>query len=141
MRQLVLGLALLMTTGCGPKVMKVTMLSDNNSGQTGFAELTDRGAKGITVMVETSAPDYRTANPDEEKQKAHIHRGNCGEVGEKVGFLNDLTALPGKPDRFGSTTELTTPTFAMFGSEEWIINVHDARDSGIYTSCGEIPRP
>ena len=59
-------------SACGPRELKVTMNSDNNSGQTGFAVLTDRGGKKMTVTVETSAPDYVDA-----PQNAHIHEGNC----------------------------------------------------------------
>ena len=129
-------LLLVVTAACGPRELRVTMNSDNNSGQTGFAVITDRGAKAITVTVETSTPDYQAP------QNAHIHKGNCGEVGEKVGYLLPLDSLADRPDRYGSTTkDLTTVTFAMLSAGEWIINVHDARDNGVYVSCGEIPRP
>lgn len=136
MRPIALGFLLLVATGCGPKVLKVTMNADNNSGQKGFAEITDRGAKGISVTVETNTPEYT-----EVPQNAHIHRGNCGEVGVVVNGLTPLTALPEKPGRFGSTTELEMLTFEGFKTDEWLINVHDARDGLIYVSCGEIPRP
>ena len=32
-------------------------------------------------------------------------------------------------------------SFTDLATGEWIINVHDARDTGIYVSCGEIPKP
>ncbi len=135
MRQIALGLLLLVATGCGPTVMKITMNADNNSGQKGFAEITDRGAKGISVTVETNTPEYT-----EVPQNAHIHTGNCGEVGEIVSGLTPLEALKEKPGRYGSTTELAT-LLATFKTGEWLINVHDPRDKLIYVSCGEIPRP
>lgn len=141
MRQIALGFLMLVATGCGPKVLKVTMNADNNSGQKGFAEITELGAKGVSVTIETNAPDFRADDPAMEQQKAHIHKGNCGEVGEKVGFLQPLHALADKPNRFGTTTDVEKPTFAMLGKGEWIINVHDARDDQIYVSCGEIPAP
>ena len=80
-------------------------------------------------------------DPAAEKQNVHIHKGNCGEVGDKVGFPDQLAPLPGQPDRFGSTSNIPLPTFAMLATGEWIVNVHDARDPLIYVSCGEIPRP
>jgi hypothetical protein len=32
-------------------------------------------------------------------------------------------------------------TFPLLSTGQWIINVHDSRDNGIYVSCGEIPNP
>lgn len=139
MRQIALGFFLLLATGCGPKVVKVTMNADNNSGQKGFAEITDLGAKGIRVLVETSSPEFHDPDPMLDIQKAHIHTGNCGEVGGKVGFLNPLKALADKPDRVGSTTDLDKFQFSALETGEWIINVHDERDDQIYVCCGEIP--
>jgi hypothetical protein len=88
----------------------------------------------MTVTVETNAPEV-------SPQNAHIHDGNCGEVGIIRAPLNKLEALPGKAGRVGSTTEVTAVNFTMLGTGEWIINAHDARDGAIYVSCGEIPRP
>jgi hypothetical protein len=129
-------LLLVVLSACGPRELKVTMNSDNNSGQTGFAVLTDRGGQKMTVTVETSAPDYA-----EKPQNAHIHEGNCGEVGIVHVGLTPLDALTDKPGRFGSTTSIDTMGFGDLATGSWIINVHDARDVGIYVSCGEIPRP
>lgn len=128
-------LAAVVVGGCGPKELRVTMNPDNNSGQAGFALLLDRGAGGITVTVETSAPDF--ASP----QQAHVHQGNCGEVGEIAAGLQPLSPLEGKPGRSGSTTEVTNLSFSSFAAGDWLINVHDARDKGVYVSCGEVPRP
>ena len=136
-------LAALATTACGPRELRVTMKSDNNSGQTGFAVVTDQGAKGITVVVETSAPE--NVGP----QYAHIHSGNCGEVGPIRANLLKLEALTAadKVGRAGSTSaevlllnETKLMTFAMVSTGEWIINVHDERDFQVYVSCGEIPK-
>ncbi len=136
MRQTALCFTLVMAaTGCGPRELHVTMNSDNNSGQSGFAVVTDRGTKGVSVLVETSAPEFAGA------QHAHIHLGDCGEVGMKRAFLTELDALPAKPNRYGSTTEVGGITFAMLHTGAWIINVHDVRDEGVYVCCGEIPNP
>ena len=129
-------LVVISASACGPRELKVTMNSDNNSGQTGFAVLTDLGGKKMTVTVETSAPDF-TDLP----QNAHIHEGNCGEVGAIHAPLTPLAPLADKPGRFGSTKTVETLGFTDLATGSWIINVHDARDGLIYVSCGEIPAP
>ncbi len=124
-----------MLVGCGPKELRVTMNSDNNSGQTGFAVLVDRGERGMTVTVETSAPDVVGA------QNAHIHEGNCGEVGIIRAPLQPIALLADKAGRVGSTTQVEGLTFKDFKTGEWIINLHDVRNNSVYVSCGEIPVP
>lgn len=136
MRPMLCVLLVMATAACGPRELRVTMNSDNNSGQTGFAVLIDRGNKGMTVTVETSAPDF-----DEKPQNAHIHEGDCGEVGVIRAALTPLDKLPARPDRYASTTEVGGVNFALLSTGQWIINVHDGRDNGIYVSCGEIPNP
>lgn len=126
---------LVAATACGPRELRVTMNADNNSEQAGFATLVDRGSKGMTVTVEVSSPDFQGP------QNAHIHDGNCGEVGVVHAALEQLVALPNKPGRVGSTTEVTNVTFATLKTGDWIINAHHARDNSLYVSCGEIPRP
>jgi len=98
-------LLLVVTSACGPRQLNVTMNPDNNSGQSGFAVITDRGSKGITVTVETNAPDVEGLQP------AHIHMGNCGEVGQIIGSLTPpgMNSLaPSKPGRYGLTADLPT---------------------------------
>ncbi len=143
MRSSLLAVLLVAGSACGPRELKVTLNSDNNSGQSGFAVITDLGGKqGIAVYVETSAPEYR------EPQLAHIHTGTCGEIGNQRGMLEALAASPENPDRFVSTTRpvpdlLTSQafTFDLLKEGEWAINVHDAREVPLYVSCGEIPHP
>ena len=134
MRPTLCVLLVMAATACGPRELHITMNSDNNSGQIGFAVLFDLGAK-MRVTIETRAPDFTSP------QHAHIHVGNCGEVGEKRGFLKDLIALDDKPGRVGSTTDLDSMTFKTLATGEWILNVHDARENDVYVSCGEIPTP
>ena len=128
---------LIALAGCAPRELNITMKSDNNSGQTGFATITAVG-RGITVVVETSAP------AEEGLQSAHIHRGNCGEVEEIYAALTPLDALQGKPGRFGSTTSAlkrggdgAAVAFEEFETGQWLINVHDSREFPLYVSCGE----
>jgi hypothetical protein len=137
MHRMGLCIFLIALAGCAPRELNITMKSDNNSGQTGFATISAVG-RGITVVVETSAP------ADEGLQHAHIHRGNCGEVEEIYADLASLDALKEKPGRFGSTTAAPTRqsdgaavAFEDFETGEWLINVHDSREFPLYVSCGE----
>lgn len=133
--RLVSGLLLVALSACGPRQLVVTMNADNNSGQTGFATITERGNM-LVVVVETSVPDFESTTG----QLAHLHKGNCGEIGDIVAGLNRLKRL-GTSDRFGSTTEIATPKFDDFKMGEWAINAHDERDNLVYVSCGQVPRP
>jgi hypothetical protein len=136
MRRTALCFVLALAAGCAPREVRVTMNSDNNSGQKGFAVITDMG-KSVTVVVETSAPDF--TGP----QNVHIHKGNCGEVEGVYADLLNLTELADKPGRVGSTsTEVRKRPEGLLQFEEleegeWLINVHDARDGLLYVSCGE----
>ena len=113
------------------------MNADNNSGQSGFAVLIDRGTE-IDVVVETSAPEF------EAVQSIHLHRGNCGEVGMIYAHLFNLEVLPDAPGRVGNTTRGVVKRgstekvqFKDFEEGDWLINIHDAREFTIYVSCGE----
>jgi hypothetical protein len=132
----------LLVLACGPRQLRVTLSADNNSGQSGTATLTDDG-KTMTVVVETVAPLYQDA-----EQFAHIHPGTCGELGPAYVNLTKLGALATKPGAWGSTTTLTQvrdggPNFGFdeLSTGEWAINIHDAREFGVYVTCGEIPKP
>ena len=74
------------------------MNADNNSGQKGFAVITDMG-DSVTVVVETNEPDVAGS------QLIHIHKGNCGEVEGIYADLLSLAPLPDKPGRVGSTSK------------------------------------
>jgi hypothetical protein len=125
-------LLLPLLAACGPNEVRVTMNPDNNSGQSGFAVLTQAGPKKLVVVIETSAPDFSS------EQRAHIHVGTCGEIGEIRAGLTNLKELADKPGRFGSTTTVESLGLDDLSTGEWAINVHDARDNAVYTSCGEI---
>ena len=137
MRLIALCCTLVWASGCAPRELHVTMNADNNSGQSGFAVLIDRGTE-IDVIVETSAPEF------EAVQSIHLHRGNCGEVGMIYADLSTIDVLAGKPGRAGSTTRgvmkrdsTEKVQFKDFEEGDWLINIHDAREFTIYVSCGE----
>lgn len=123
--------ALLCLAGCGPTELRVTMKSDNNSGQTGFAVLEDLGEQ-IRVTVETTIP-----TTGDTPQTAHIHDGDCGEIGPVRAGLDRLEKLG--EGRFGSTTVVSL-TFKTLAGGKFAINAHDATDPAVYVSCGEVPK-
>ncbi|MFT3714252.1 MAG: CHRD domain-containing protein [Archangium sp.] len=124
---------------CGPRELRVTMKPDNNSGQSGFAVIQEL-ANELLITVETSIPDYQGPMG----QLAHIHKGNCGEIGDIVVGLDRLKLLSNQ-ERWGSTTRKKyaeiTIKFDDFKKGDWAINVHDERDNPVYVSCGEVPKP
>ncbi len=126
----------LMLCACGPKELRVTMKSDNNSGQTGFALLSFLGDE-LTVTVETSVP-FDGAGP----QQAHIHTGTCGEIGGIVAGLTPLESNGATPEVFQSVTDkVPKPTLEELADGDYAINAHDASDVTVWVSCGEIPKP
>lgn len=132
MRLIAAAVTVVLASACGPTELKVSMKSDNNSGQVGFATIEDLGDK-IRVTIETTVP-VTGASP----QLAHIHEGNCGEIGIIRAGLSLLEKTGEKT--FGSTTEVGM-TFKVLKEGDFNINAHDSSDISIYVSCGEIPKP
>lgn len=128
-----LPLLCLLAVACAPRELRVTMNDDNNSGQAGFAVLTERPG-GFTAYVETTPPIFVG------EQLAHIHPGTCGELDAPRVDLARLKEA-GDGGIASSTTEVVGFTFKDLETGDWAINVHDARDKSIYVSCGQIPRP
>jgi hypothetical protein len=116
---------------CGPRTLKVTMNPDNNSGQAGFASLTEAGAGKTRVVVSIGKSDV----PDAET--AHIHVGSCGQIGEKKSALVSLLPDQNDPALFSSDSAVTFD-FSELTRGGYCINVHDSRDVGLYISCGDI---
>lgn len=133
MRLIAAAVTVLLTSACGPAKLEVTMKSDNNSGQVGFATLESLGEKGMRVIIETTVPITGDA-----PQQAHIHDGTCGEIGIIRAGLSRLEKLGDK--RFGSTTDVAL-TFDDLKTGPFAINAHDASDPSVYVSCGEVPTP
>jgi hypothetical protein len=124
--------AVVVAGACGPRSERLSMRSENNSGQNGFALLTALSANSTRVEVDLSAP------LDRQPQPAHVHEGRCGEIGPIRAGLDVLEASPAKPDRFVSTSDVQLGLEQLFSSP-FAINVHDARDLSLYVSCGGPP--
>lgn len=149
--------SLVFLTACGPKQTLVVMNDQNNSGQSGYATLTEVGDKtDVLVMIHRS--DFPVDQP------VHFHPGRCGEIGVKR--LDPRTSP--SPDTTGGELALGMPNLrdpanprgvdpapandggvvytralldvktSLITSGDFVINVHDARDFALYVSCGNI---
>ncbi|MCH8989298.1 MAG: CHRD domain-containing protein [Chloroflexi bacterium] len=92
----------------------------NGSGQTGFATLTDRGAQTEVVVSATAGISAL----------AHIHDGSCQSLGGVALGLSDTSGS------ISSTTVDATLDSLIAGS--FAVNLHDAGDASVYTSCGNV---
>ncbi len=115
--------------------------------------VTAGGAAALAGMVALSGPAAwaQDASPEATDlfapRPAHIHTGNCDELGEVVAPLTELTGASGG-DRVGqarraipaesSFTSVPLPLDAMLGDDH-VVNVHLSADKiDTYIACGEI---
>lgn len=139
-------LPLLLLSGCGPGTVYVAMAAQNNSGQSGMAELRNVGG-GLQVVVEVKAI------PGVPSQLAHLHPGRCSEMGLPFRRVSGsgpcgagvegcvstaLEAVVADGDTASSKTLLDGVKLQSFSGGGWCINVHHPEDSQLYTSCGNI---
>jgi hypothetical protein len=128
-------------TACGTQKVVVPMLAENNSGQTGLATLEEQ-KDGLHVDVVVKQIDEAVS------QNVHFHTGQCGEISAKRLSLkfpeeggNEIAMVPVAPQPDGGTVSaniLKGVKLADVTDGGWVINVHDPRDSSLYTSCGNI---
>lgn len=103
----------------------VSLNEENDSKQYGTAMLKEEGGK-IMVMIDLNGA------PEGIKQPAHIHLGNCPEVGE---VKYPLTSLEN-----GKSETMLNLTFDELKKYlPLAINVHKSETEGkIYTACGNL---
>lgn len=106
--------------------MSVTLSPINESGETGTATLSEVEGKVTVTVAMSGYPD------DGVPQPAHIHVGECPEVGE--------VAYPLTPLENGeSITELDVTLDQIKGELPLAINVHKSADEAdVYTACGPL---
>lgn len=120
-------------TSCGnipTKVESITIALDtqNDSGQSGLATLTARGAK--TEVVAFLSPGTL------ESEKIHIHAGQCG-TDTLGGVAHALTSFVGG---FGPTVSSVDVPLNRMQTGDFAINAHKAGETSVYTACGNIGR-
>jgi CHRD domain len=138
MRRALVLLSLL--SACGSQKVVISMLAENNSGQTGTATLEER-RDGLHVTVVVRQID------GVEGQDVHFHTGQCGEISAKRLSLvlpederTELALAQVSPRADGGTVSenILKVKLADVTDGGWVINVHDPRDRALYTSCGNI---
>jgi hypothetical protein len=138
-RLVTLGLVALVALAFGPtshafasvaaqgKVVRITLIDENGSGEDGSAQLTDMGDGTTKVeLIMLNAPEGA-------EQPAHIHKGTCTT-------LDPSPAFPLETVKEGKSTTIVKTTLADLTKEKYAINVHkSAAEASIYVSCGNLP--
>lgn len=131
-------LMLLVLTSCGGRSVTIAMTQQNNSGQNGYATLSD-GNLGIEIKVFVARSAF------EGTQAAHVHTGRCDNVGPVQYAIVSGPQQEGLPNHFSHDGGTTVFSQIIVGhklsellDQNHLINLHDARDNSLYTSCGEI---
>jgi hypothetical protein len=124
--------------GCGGSSITIAMVQQNNSGQDGFATLTEKDDK-VEVLVSIKRSNIGGS------QTSHVHEGRCDNVGPitaGVGMMQlEISSKDGSADFENDQVKFTTTLPARLEKlrdGNHVINVHDARDPSLYVSCGEI---
>ena len=106
-------------------VLLIALNEQSNSGQSGWAKLTDTG-DDTTVWLFLSEGALSS-------NLVHIHSGQCGDsLGAPVHVLTSFS------DGMSSSV-LTGVSFDDLLTGDFAINAHSNDDPGVYTACGNIP--
>lgn len=122
-----LALAPARPTSAQGKVVRITLIDENGSGEDGSGQLTDQGDGTTKVeLIMLNAPDGAV-------QLAHIHKGSCATLDPAPAYpLNNVVE--------GKSTTIVKVTLADLTSAKYAINVHkSAAEAAIYVSCGNLP--
>src|SRR4051794_717549 len=109
------------------KVVRVTLIDENGSGEDGSAQLTDQGDGTTKVeLIMLNAPEGAV-------QPAHIHKGTCATLDPAPAYpLNNVTD--------GKSTTVVKVALADLAKDKYAINVHkSAAEATVYVSCGNLP--
>src|SRR6476661_8337816 len=109
------------------KVVRVSLIDENGSGEDGAAQLTDMGDGTTKVeLIMLNAPEGAV-------QPSHIHKGSCANLDPNPAYpLNDV--------KEGKSTTVVKVPLADLTKEKYAINVHkSAAEATVYVSCGNLP--
>jgi hypothetical protein len=108
--------------------LKITLHSQNHSGETGFVTMTQEGDNVVVAVTTDNAP-AGVAQP------MHIHKGTCDTLDPKPTY--PLSTLQGGT----STTTLKNMTLAQLETGDFAVNIHHSTtDVPTYYACGNIPK-
>ncbi len=122
-----LGFAPMSRTFAQGKIVRVTLIDENGSGEDGSAQLTDQGDGTTKVeLIMMNAPEGAD-------QPAHIHKGTCTTLDPNPAYpLNDV--------KDGKSTTVIKVSLADLQEEKYAINVHKSMtEVAVYVSCGNLP--
>jgi len=109
------------------QVRTITLLEQNESGQSGTAVLTELDDSSVVVVLNLMGGELTAAQP------AHIHVGSCATLGAVQYPLSNVV------DGSSETTLDMTMEELIASSETLAINVHkSAAESSVYTACGDL---
>ncbi|MEO8287951.1 MAG: hypothetical protein ABI670_16100 [Chloroflexota bacterium] len=132
---IIMGMVALLALSFGPathvtaqgKVVRLTLIDENGSGEDGSAQITDLGngtSKVELIMLNA---------PDGAEQPAHIHKGTCAN-------LDTNPAFPLETVKNSKSTTIVQASLADLTKEKYAINVHkSAAEISVYISCGNLP--
>ncbi len=111
----------------GKKVVRVTLIDENGSGEDGSAQLTDQGDGTTKVeLIMLNAPEGAV-------QPAHIHKGTCAN-------LDPAPQYPLESVTNGRSTTIVKASLTDLTNDKHAINVHEsAQNPRRYVSCGNLP--
>src|SRR3954469_552180 len=109
------------------KVVRVSLIDENGSGEDGSSQLTDMGDGTTKVeLIMLNAPEG-------SDQPAHIHKGSCAN-------LDPNPAYPLNNVKESKSTTIIKVSLADLTKDKFAINVHkSATEAAIYISCGNLP--
>jgi Cu/Zn superoxide dismutase len=112
-------------TAAAADPLTITLKTQNNSGQSGTAVLTDMGNGTTKIVVDTT-------NPTAAAQPIHIHEGTCANLTPQVKYPLTTTAN-GK-----SETTVNVALSALLATPH-AVNIHKSpQEAAVYVACGEI---
>lgn len=130
-----IAIAALMLVGFGPishsfaqsKVVRVTLIDENGSGEDGSAQLTDQGDGTTKVeLIMLNAPDGAV-------QPAAVQKGTCANLDADTAFaLGSVTASK-------STTSVKS-TLADLMKDKYALVVYKSDAEKVVISCGNLPQ-
>jgi plastocyanin len=107
-------------------VLSIVLNEQNESGQTGWATLVAQGDRTNVIL---SLPPG-----DPGSELVHIHSGQCGDTLGDV--VHPLTSFE---DGSGFSVTTVEVELDSLRNGDFAINTHQAGDSSVFTSCGNIP--
>src|SRR5438094_303755 len=111
------------------KVVRVSLIDENGSGEDGSAQLTDMGNGSTKVeLIMLNAPEGAD-------QPAGLYKGTCASLGSGSKAAYALGDVEG-----GKSTTTVKVSLADLTKEKYAIDVHKSEKEALSISCGNLPQ-